>query len=239
MSGLPPLLQSLARVSLLAASILISACGGGSSSSDSASTLSDNTQESTVPSDNTETANSAPELTGNPASAAFEGSVYLFQPVVTDADDDVLFFSIQNRPSWASFDSSTGRLWGEAGAGDAGTTSNIQISVSDGSVSVSLPAFSITVNSAALQTGSAVLNWAAPVARADGSALAMSEITGYTVYYGTSAGHYPNSLDISDASDTSVTITNLPLGTYYMVLTTRDSGGRESSYSSEVVKVVS
>ena len=88
------------------------------------------------------------------------------------------------------------------------------------------------------QTGSVVLNWTAPVARADGSALAMSEITGYAVYYGKSAGNYPNARDINDGSDTSVTITNLPPATYYMVVTTRDSGGRESSYSSEVVKVV-
>ena len=88
------------------------------------------------------------------------------------------------------------------------------------------------------QTGSAVLNWTAPVARADGMALAMSEIAGYTVYYGTVAGNYPNSLKINDGSATSVNITNLPLGTYYMIVTTRDSGGRESVESSMVAKLV-
>ncbi|MEA2093007.1 MAG: fibronectin type III domain-containing protein, partial [Pseudomonadota bacterium] len=87
-------------------------------------------------------------------------------------------------------------------------------------------------------TGSASLSWTPPVARTDGNALALSEIAGYTAYYGTSAGNYPNSLNINDGSATSATITNLPLDTYYMVVTTRDSDGRESSYSSEVVKVV-
>jgi hypothetical protein len=76
------------------------------------------------------------------------------------------------------------------------------------------------------------------VARADGSALALSEITGYTVYYGTSSGNYPNSLPINDGSATSATITNLTLGTYYVVVTTRDSGGRESSHSGEALIVM-
>ena len=96
---------------------------------------------------------------------------------------------------------------------------------------------SVPGGSGTAQTGSAVLNWTAPVARADGMALAMSEIAGYTVYYGTVAGNYPNSLKINDGSATSVNITNLPLGTYYMVVTTRDSDGRESVESSMVAKL--
>lgn len=74
--------------------------------------------------------------------------------------------------------------------------------------------------------------------RADGSALALSEISGYTLYYGASSDNYPNSLTINDGSATSATITDLPPGTYYAVVTTLDSGGRESSYSSEVVIVM-
>jgi hypothetical protein len=97
---------------------------------------------------------------------------------------------------------------------------------------------SVPGGSEVAQTGSAVLNWTAPVARADGAALAMSEIAGYTVYYGTTAGNYPNSYDVNDLSATSASITNLPLGTYYMVVTTRDSDGRESVPSSMVAKLV-
>ena len=97
---------------------------------------------------------------------------------------------------------------------------------------------SVPGGSGTVQTGSAVLKWTAPVARADGSALAMSEIAGYTVYYGTTAGNYPNSLNINNGSATSVSITDLPLDTYYMVVTTRDSGGRESARSSMAAKLV-
>ncbi|MGB5408431.1 MAG: fibronectin type III domain-containing protein, partial [Thiogranum sp.] len=122
--------------------------------------------------------------------------------------------------------------------GSAGTFNNIRIAVSDGQSTDALPTFSITVNAAAAQTGSVSLSWTAPVSRADGSALALSEISGYTVYYGTSSGNHPNSLIINDGSATSATINNLPLGTYYLVVTTLDSGGRESSHSSEALAVM-
>ena len=93
-------------------------------------------------------------------------------------------------------------------------------------------------SSSAPRTGSASLSWTPPVARADGSALAMSEIARYTVRYGTSAGNYPNSVNINGGSSTSATIGNLPVGTYYMTVTTGDTNGRESAPSNMVVKSV-
>ena len=91
---------------------------------------------------------------------------------------------------------------------------------------------------AAPQTGSVSLSWTPPVARADSSALAMSEIAGYTVRYGKSAGNYPTSLNVNGGSSTSTTIRNLALGTYYMVVATRDSDGRVSAPSTMVTKVL-
>jgi len=64
----------------------------------------------------------------------------------------------------------------------------------------------------------------------------MSEIAGYTVHYGTSKGNYPYSIAINDSSATSVTVTNLQAGTYYMVMTTSDMDDRVSSYSSMATK---
>ena len=181
--------------------------------------------------------NTAPTISGSPATSATAGSNYAFQPSASDADGDTLTFSISNRPPWASFNTSTGRLSGTPGS--AATTSNIRISVSDGYTTSTLPAFSITVNSAAPQTGSVSLSWTPPVARADGSALAMSEIAGYTVRYGKSTGNYPNSQSVTGGWSTSTTINNLPVGTtYYMVVSTRDSDGREGAASSMATKLV-
>jgi hypothetical protein len=84
----------------------------------------------------------------------------------------------------------------------------------------------------------ATLAWVAPVARADASPLSLAEIGGYRVYYGTIEGDYPNRIDIADGSADQVTLTDLPSGTYYFVVTTYDMAGRESEYSSELVKTI-
>ncbi|MGD8853923.1 MAG: putative Ig domain-containing protein [Gammaproteobacteria bacterium] len=89
--------------------------------------------------------NSAPTITGTPATAVDEDSLYAFQPMASDPDGDSLSFSIQNMPPWASLDGSTGRLAGTPDNGDVGDYPNITITVSDGSATASLSPFSITV----------------------------------------------------------------------------------------------
>jgi hypothetical protein len=91
------------------------------------------------------TANTAPTIQGTPPTTATQGTLYTFQPTAADADGDALTFSIANRPTWATFSATTGRLQGTPGASHIRTYSNIVISVSDGKASASLPAFSITV----------------------------------------------------------------------------------------------
>ncbi len=88
------------------------------------------------------------------------------------------------------------------------------------------------VSTGPVATGSVNLSWVAPVARTDETALALSEIASYSVYYGKYKGKYSDSLIINDGSTTAVTITDLPVGTYYLVVTTHDTDGRESEYSS-------
>lgn len=56
--------------------------------------------------------NRAPVISGQPRRHAFAGSRYGFTPTVTDADGDTVSFTIKNKPSWAQFDSTTGRLSG-------------------------------------------------------------------------------------------------------------------------------
>src|SRR5690606_18679553 len=75
--------------------------------------------------------------------SATVGTLYSFTPTASDPDRDTLGFSIENRPSWATFSSSTGRLSGTPTS--SGTFSNIIITVSDGQATASLPPFSITV----------------------------------------------------------------------------------------------
>ena len=182
--------------------------------------------------------NSVPVISGIPVSSVVAGSVYSFEPTATDADGDTLTFSISNQPAWASFSSSTGRLSGTPFSDSVGSFDNIVISVSDTKGVVSLPAFSIQVKAAPIQTSSISLQWTAPVARTDGTPLSLADIDGYRIYYGTSANNYPNQLEVSDGTAQSATITDLPVGTYYIVMTTYDVIGLESAYSSMVTKTI-
>jgi len=80
-------------------------------------------------------------------------------------------------------------------------------------------------------TGSAGLSWAAPAAREDGNALSLSEISGYRIYYGVQKNVYQGQINISDASITQTSISGVPLGRYFVVMTTIDVNGRESHFS--------
>ena len=90
-------------------------------------------------------ANSPPKISGSPAASVKEGIAYSFTPSASDPDGQALRFGIANMPAWAVFDNVTGRMSGTPAVGTAGVYSNIVISVSDGQVSATLPAFSVTV----------------------------------------------------------------------------------------------
>ena len=109
--------------------------------------------------------NTPPTISGSPSTVANVGVVYSFKPTARDVDGDRLTFSIQGRPAWASFDSTTGALYGTPAASDVGTYPSIVISVTDGrrasrksSAWVSLPAYSITVRAAATADPTPIIN---------------------------------------------------------------------------------
>jgi hypothetical protein len=96
-------------------------------------------------------ANRAPTITGTPSTSITVGSAngYRFAPVASDPDGNRLTFTIQGRPSWLNFNATTGVLSGTPQAANVGTSSRMTITVSDGTLSASLPSFTIQVNAAA------------------------------------------------------------------------------------------
>ena len=82
------------------------------------------------------------------------------------------------------------------------------------------------------------LSWAAPAEREDNSTISLSEIAGYQVFYGKAQGQYTSNVTINDSTATGYTLANLSTGTYYLVMTTLDTEGRESQFSSEIVIVI-
>ena len=86
--------------------------------------------------------------------------------------------------------------------------------------------------------GSFNLSWTAPTTRSDGNPLSLADIDGFRIYYGKSKGSYPNRADVKDGSAQSAVVENVPVGSYYVVMTTYDVNGLESSYSSAITKNV-
>ena len=88
------------------------------------------------------------------------------------------------------------------------------------------------------QVGFTRLRWQPPSQRVDGESLSMSEIAGYRIFYGTRSGDYDSMLSIDDPYTLTIQVDDLPVGTYYFVMTTVDTSGIESGHSREAVKIV-
>lgn len=199
----------LHRLSLIG-TLLLSACGGGGSGGGGNSGA---TPAVIV--------NQPPLLSGTPADSVDVGSRYDFTPAATDANGDRLAFSISGQPAWASFDPGTGHLYGTPG--QLGAYANIVITVSDGKVSTSLPAFRIQV------VGAATLTWTAPIQNMDGSVL--KDLAGYLVYYGTSTATLLPVAAVTDPATHSYRIGGLSPGTWYFAVTAFNDWGVESPLS--------
>ncbi|TMN64654.1 hypothetical protein CWB85_21295, partial [Pseudoalteromonas sp. S1727] len=61
---------------------------------------------------NVTSVNDVPVISGAPSVSISEKTAYSFTPTAVDTEGDSLTFSITNKPSWLSFDSSTGTLSG-------------------------------------------------------------------------------------------------------------------------------
>jgi hypothetical protein len=177
---------------------------------------------------NTATNASAPTISGSPTDTVVAGQSYSFVPTTTNPADGTLGYSITNKPAWATLNTVTGALTGTPSVTDVGSYSNITISVSNGSASASLAAFSIDVTQPAA-SNSASLSWSPPTQNTNGSAL--TDLAGYTVYYGTSSTDMTETIQLANPSLTSYVVSDLPSGTYYFSIVAYSSDGTQSTQS--------
>ncbi len=176
-----------------------------------------------------------PTISGTPPAQAQAGIAYSFTPTASDPGGKTLSYSVQNKPSWASFSIATGQLSGTPTNTDVGTDANIVISVSDGTLSAALAPFTITV-AAAPTTGSATLSWSAPTSNTDGSPI--TNLSGFVISYGTNASSLSQTVSISNPATTSYTVQNLGQGTWYFAVSATESDGTVSALSSMVSKTI-
>ncbi|WP_019029781.1 PQQ-binding-like beta-propeller repeat protein [Colwellia piezophila] len=120
--------RSLQIISIIFITLFITSCGGGS----------DGDETKVV---NTPTA----ALSGSPVLAVNENTQYLFRITSQYFNSGSINFTIENLPSWATFDATTGELLGTPNFDHAGIYSAIKISASDGTSNAVLPTFSIEV----------------------------------------------------------------------------------------------
>ena len=187
-------------------------------------------------------------ISGTPATSVAETRYYGFQSWATDTDHLAVTYSIANKPSWATFDTKYGHLYGVPTAANVGTYSNIVISASDGVSKASLPAFSITVTGtgsssgsgstggSTTTTGAATVNWHPPTQNTNGSTI--TNLAGYTIEYGTNKSNLTSSVKLTNPGLTSYVVENLAAGTYYFGVIAYNSAGATSSVSSLVSKTI-
>ena len=77
--------------------------------------------------------------------------------------------------------------------------------------------------------GTATLTWAAPTENADGTAI--TDLAGYTLYYGTNPSDLTESITVSGAASTTAEVKDLPAGTYYFAVSAYNAMGLESQQS--------
>lgn len=182
----------------------------------------------------TDASNAAPSISGQPFAEVVTGEAYEFRPSSSDPDGDPLTFTVQNKPAWASFDATSGRLAGTPVAGHEGDYADIVIRVSDGMASASLPVFGIRVVQAG--NGSATLSWIPPTTRSDGSPLV--NLAGFNVFYGRTSGSYSNRIKLNNPGLTAYVVGNLASGSWFFAMTAFDGPGVESNRSDEASKTI-
>jgi hypothetical protein len=96
--------------------------------------------------------NRPPVISGTPDPTANVDEAYVFTPTASDPDGDDLAYSVSGLPFWANFNSQTGVLSGTPISKDVGISANIVITVDDGSMTTSLPAFSIEIVAASQES---------------------------------------------------------------------------------------
>lgn len=191
------------------ATLTLAACGGESGAS-SAAAPSEAAEPSTAQVasgmiDRSQDADTAQSTFGNVAATAATGS------------------STTSATSASTTSTASSGTTSSSGAGStAGTTAG---SGTVASTNQSTPPVTTT-------DGVATLDWMPPTENSDGSVL--TNLAGYTVYYGTSPGDLSQSVKVTNPGLAAYTVTGLPSGTWYFAVTSYSADGVESSRTNTV-----
>jgi hypothetical protein len=177
----------------------------------------------------------APQISGQPANQVIVGQQWYFQPKISDPDGDRVTVTASNLPGWINLDASTGLLRGTPSNADLQTWSGIQLRVTDGVNTTSLPSFAVTVLDINAGIGNVTLSWLAPTDTTDGTPLNLS---GYRLLYGQISRNYSYSIEIDNPGITRYMIDGLTSGTWYFAIQAISADGLASEPSAEGRKTI-
>jgi len=116
---------------------------------------------------------------------------------------------------------------GCGGSGDSASSGASEVQALTSSSSSSDSESSSSAGSVAV-----TLNWTEPTTNTNGTAL--TDLTGYTIQYGTSAASLSEVVNIDSPTTTSYTVQNLTPGTWYFGIVATASDGTQSTLSNVV-----
>ena len=219
-------------VSLIPALLILTGCSSSYQTGQNPSTTTNPLAPTAAPP--TAAASALPTISGQPVTALNAGTAYAFLPTASDTSGAALTFAIQNKPSWATFNTLTGELAGSPGAANIGSYNGIVISVSDAVATTALPAFSISVTQ--VSNGSVTLSWLPPTTNINGTPL--TNLAGYKIYYGTTSSSLNQSAHVTNPGIATYVIDNLSPATWYFSVVSYNSANIESPLSTIVSKKI-
>jgi hypothetical protein len=158
----------------------------------------------------------------DPATAQVQTNVGMINRSPTDGSANVASVA-SNTTSTA-----TAPITTAASAPSSGSSSSTGSTTAAGTVAkVTVPVTPVSTTD-----GVATLDWLPPTANTDGTTL--TNLAGYTVYYGTSPDNLSKSVKVSNAGVASYTVTGLASGTWYFAVTSYSADGVESARTSMV-----
>lgn len=179
--------------------------------------------------------NRLPTISGTPVATGVVGVPYSFTPTAADPDGDALTFIVDNRPPWATFDATTGKLFGTPGPTHVGVRSELRIRVQDGRGGEAVLAFGKLTILPAPST-SATLSWTPPAKNTDDTAL--TNLAGYRIVYGTEPSALTRMVDIPNPVTTSYIVDQLTPATWYFAVRAYNAAGAESVNSNIASKTL-
>jgi hypothetical protein len=170
-----------------------------------------------------------------PLAACGGGSDGSSSAAATTADTDTAPALVS--PSVGVIDRSSGV---DSTPSTASVASNTTSTVTTATAATTTPASGTNTSSTVAKTtapvttvnGVATLDWLPPTENSDGSTL--TNLAGYTVYYGTSPDNLAQSVKVTNPGLTAYAVTGLSSGTWYFAVTSYSADGVESSRTTTV-----